>query len=119
MKHRILDADFSRSLEAARDHVSQCYVAEVANSNAWVKFRDINALDYGVDGTRASLVILRILCATIFSDRQCPMDSCECILPEGTPLCDHLLNHYVFSQPGAVVITLSKLTTLIISIASD
>ena len=46
-------------------------------------------------------------------------DNYEYILPEATPLCDHLLNHHVFSQPGAEVITPSNLTTLIISNASD
>lgn len=50
---------------------------------------------------------------------QCPMDSCEYILPEATPLCDHLVNHHVFFQPGAEVITPLNLTTLIISNGSD
>ena len=43
---------------------------------------------YGADDTRASLAVVRSLCATVFSDvdRQCPMDSCEYmyILPEVT-----------------------------------
>ena len=65
LKKRIMYADFSRSLEVAFNHASQYYVAEIAKSNAWLKFWD-KSLDYGVDGTRASLAILRILCATAF-----------------------------------------------------
>ena len=116
LKNCILEADFSRSLIAANDHASQSYVAEVANSNAWLRFWD-NALDHGVEGTRASLTLLRTLCATLFSDRQCPMDSCDHVIPEATPLCDHLLSHHVSSETE--FITPMDLTALVISIASD
>lgn len=57
------DPDYS---QLYLDATYQSYVAEVANSNAWLKFWD-NALEYGVEGTRASLTLLRALCATAFS----------------------------------------------------
>ena len=42
------------------------------------------------------------------------MDSCDHVIPEATPLCDHLLSHHVSSE--SEVITPA---TLVISIASD
>lgn len=46
------------------------------------------ALDHGVCGTRAGLVILKLLCLPVLSDRthrRCPVDGCEFIVP---PTCE-------------------------------
>ena len=50
--------------------------------------RDI-ALDHGSNGTRAGLAILKLLSLTMFSDRRCPVDDCQHIVPEETPFCAH------------------------------
>ena len=75
----------------------------MANSNAWLKFWD-NAQDHSVEGIHASLTLLKTLCATVFSVRQCPMDSRDHVIPEDY---DHLLSHHVSSWTE--VITLADL----------
>ena len=42
-----------------------------------------------MNSTRAGIAILKLLSLTVFSDRRCPVDDCEYIVPEGTPLCMH------------------------------
>ena len=53
--------------------------------HGWMKLWD-NALDHGLNGTRAGLAIPMLLSQTVFSDRRCPVDDCEHIIPEGTPI---------------------------------
>ena len=66
-------------------HPSQRQVLEVTNSDSWMKFWD-TALEHGVDGTRASLSILKLMCLTVFTDRKCPIESCSYIVPPDSPL---------------------------------
>ena len=63
------------TLAAADHYPTQRYVVEVARKNARMKFWD-TALDYGIDGTRVSLAILKIMCETVLADRKCHVDTC-------------------------------------------
>ena len=116
LKNRILKADHLKTLKAAE---GQRYAVAVANNNAWLKLWD-TALDYGSDGTRTSLAILKLMCSTVFTDRKCHVDSCSYNLPANTPLCDHLLTHHISLQPDSSNYTSPMdLVELIISTASD
>ena len=116
LKNRILKADHLKTLKAAEGHPSQCYAVAVANNNAWLKLWD-TALDYGSDGTRTSLAILKLMCSTVFTDRKCHVDTCSYNLPANTPLCDHL---HISLQPDSSNYTSPMdLVELIISTASD
>lgn len=68
-------------------------------------FWDI-ALDYGIDGTKASCAILKIMCRTVFAARRCmcPANTCFYHLPVHTPLFDHLLSHHVNLQSNMYII---------------
>ena len=118
LKKRIITFDHNKTVESAKDHSSQLHVALVESSNAWMKFWDI-ALDHGTDGTRAATTILKTMCRTVFADRKCPMDSCEFILPENSPLCDHLISHHFRIPPELSVSSSSDLSDLVISTASN
>ena len=38
-----------------------------------------------MSGTKSALSALKLLTLTVFSDRICPVDECDYILPENTP----------------------------------
>ena len=61
LKECIVKADRSKLFnENAEAHPSLKYVLRVKNENAWMKYWD-TALEYGTDGTRSSLSILKLL----------------------------------------------------------
>ena len=84
----ILSADRSNVLLSSVGHPSLFYPLKIARKHGWKRLWD-TALDHGVNGTRAGIAILKLLSLTVFSDRRCPVDDCEYIVPEGTPLCMH------------------------------
>ena len=47
-------------------------------------------LEHSLEGTRS---ILKLLCLTVFGDRNCPASNClyNVIIPETSPLCKHFL----------------------------
>ena len=90
LKKRILEADRLRTIEKSDGHPSLFYVLRIAKENKWMKFWDV-ALEHGYDGTKASLSILKLLCLTVFSDRNCPMHDCPYIVPQDMPLCEHFM----------------------------
>ena len=90
LKKRILEADRLRTIEKSDGHPSLFYVLRIAKENNWMKFWDV-ALEHGYDGTKASLSILKLLCLTVFSDRNCPMHDCPYIVPQDMPLCEHFM----------------------------
>ena len=94
LKRQIITADYTRTLNMSEQHVSLEYVLKVANGGSWMRFWD-NALEYGPEGTKASLAILNILSKSVFSDRACPIDNCSFVVPRDTPLCDHLLSTHL------------------------
>ena len=89
LKKCILSHDRLRTLQLSESHPSLHYPLKVANQNMWMKFWDI-ALEHGVSGTKSALSALKLQSLTVFSDRICPVDECDYILPENTPLCTHL-----------------------------
>ena len=72
-----------------------------------------NALEHGVSGTKSALSALKLLSLTVFSDRICPVDECDYILLENTPLCTHFM-HIHTNLPADY--TPDLLTNLILSI---
>ena len=64
-------------------HPSLEFLLEAAKKIIWLKFWD-TALDHGEPGTKVSLSILKLLCMTV-SDRKCPSEGCDFIVPEDTP----------------------------------
>ena len=56
-----------------------------------MKFWDA-ALDNGPKGTvSASLSILKLLCKTVFTDRTCPVELCDIVVPPDCTISDHFL----------------------------
>ena len=88
VRERILSADRTNVLSSSVGHPSLFYPLKIARKHGWMKLLDI-ALDHGLNGTRAGLAILKLLFLTVFSDRRCPVDNCEHIIPQGTPFCAH------------------------------
>ena len=87
VREHILSADRSNVLLSSVGHLSLFYPLKIARKHGWKRLWD-TALDHGVNG-RAGIAILKLLSLTVFSDRRCPVDDCEYIVPEGTPLCMH------------------------------
>ena len=54
------------------DHPSLFYILLLAKENRWIKFLDV-ALEYGYDGSKTSVAILKSLCLTVISDGHCPI----------------------------------------------
>ena len=52
------------------------------------------ALDHGPGGTTALLSILKLISKPVFSDRVCPMDECNYVIPADCALCEHFLTHH-------------------------
>ena len=61
-----------------------------------MKFWDMS-LDHGENGSKAALVILKLLSMTIFSHRKCPVTECDEEIAEGTPACDHFVTEHLDS----------------------
>ena len=72
----------------SENHPSLFHIFRIARENKWLKFWDV-ALEYGYDGSKSSLAILKSLCLTVFSDRHCLMQNCPYTVPQGVPLCQH------------------------------
>ena len=112
LKKRILSHDRSRTLQLSESHPSLHYPLIVVNQNMWVKFWDI-ALEHGVSSTKSALSALKLLSPTVFSDGICPVDECNYILPENSPLCTHFMHTHT-NLPADY--TPDLLTNLILSI---
>ena len=88
LKKRIIEADRLKIMEKSENRPSLFHIFCIARENKWLKFWDV-ALEYGYNGSKALLAILKSLCLTVFSDRHCPMQNCTYIVPQGVPLCQH------------------------------
>ena len=114
LKKRILEADRLRIVEKSENHPSLSYILHIAKKNQWLKFWDV-ALEYGYDGSKSSMAILKSLCLTVFSDRRCPIHNCAHTVPPDTPLCQHFFEcHTDFDSS----ITPEYITECILSSAS-
>ena len=87
-KKRIIEADRLKIMEKSENHPSLFHIFRIARENKWLKFWDV-ALEYGYDGSKSSLAILKSLCLTVFSDRHCLMQNCPYTVPQGVPFCQH------------------------------
>ena len=115
LKKRILDHDQLRTISLSETHPSLQYPVNIAKHNMWMKFWDL-ALDHGVKGTKSALTALKLLSMSLFADRVCPVDDCDYVVPENTPLCDHLIHcHTDLSHRN----TPSSLADIIISTRND
>ena len=77
-------------MEESENHPSRFHIFRIVRENILLKFWDV-ALEYGYDGSKSSLAILKSPCLTVFSDRHCPMQDCAYTVPQGVPLCQHFL----------------------------
>ena len=111
LKEIIVQFDRKRTLTLSEGHPSLEFVLEAARRNIWLKFWD-TALDHGESGTKASLSILKLLCMTVFNDRNCPSEGCDFIVPKATPLCTHFIRNHTNLPPET---TPNSLIDLIIS----
>ena len=85
LKERIIHADRIMIEEESKEHPSLLYILRVAKENLWPKFWDV-ALEYGCDGSKSSMALLKALTLTVFSDRKCPVSNCTYIVrPPGLP----------------------------------
>ena len=75
-------------MEKSENHPSLFYIFCIARENKWLKFWDV-ALEYGYDGSKSLLAILKSLCLTVFSNQHCPMQNCAYTVPQSIPLCQH------------------------------
>ena len=75
-------------MEKSANHPFFFHIFRIARENIWLKFWDV-ALEYGYDGSKLSLAILKSLCLTVFSDRHCPMQNCAYTVPHGVALYQH------------------------------
>ena len=57
-------------------------------------------MEYGVNGTKSGLTVLKLLSMTLFGDRICPVDKCDYFVPENTPLCAHFIQNHVINLPA-------------------
>ena len=115
LKKRILEADRLRIVEKSENHPSLSYILHIAKKNKWLKFWDV-ALEYGYDGSKSSMAILKSLCLTVFSDRCCPIHNCAHTVPQDTPLCQHFFEcHTDFDSS----VTPEYITECILSSASN
>ena len=81
-----------------------------------MKFWDI-ALEYGANGTKSALTVLKLLSMTLFGQRICPVDECDYVVPENTPLCAHFIQNHVINLPAGS--TPDFFVDLIVSIGND
>ena len=86
-------------MQSSKCHPSLSHILHIAEENLWMKFWDV-AQEYGYDGSKASLAILKSLCLTVLSDRRCPVSNCEYIVPQDTPLCEHFLECHTDFEPN-------------------
>ena len=96
LKKRILSYDRSRTPTLSEGHASLLYPLLIAKQNMWMKFWDI-PLGYGANGTKSALTVLKLLSMTLFGDRICPVDECDYVVPENTPLCAHFIQNHVIN----------------------
>ena len=88
LKKRIIETDRLKIMEKSENHPSLFHIFRIARENKWLKFWDV-ALEYGYNGSKSSLAILKSLCLTVFSDRHCLIQNCPYTVPQGVPLCQH------------------------------
>ena len=74
------------------------------------------ALEHGINGTRSSLSILKLLSLTVLGDRNCPASNCSYVLPDNHSLCEHFINCHT-DLPAKI--TPDSLSNSIISIVTD
>ena len=74
------------------------------------------ALEYGQDGSKSSMALLKALSLTLFRDRQCPVSNCAHTVPQDSPLCDHLFECHTDVDPS---VTPAFVTDNIISSTSN
>ena len=86
LKKLVIDADRKRVEEKSKDHPSLLYILRVAKENLWLKFWDV-ALEHGLDGSKSSMALLKVLSLTLFRDRQCPVSNCVHTVSQDSPLC--------------------------------
>ena len=115
LKERVVKVDRMRTLEMSENHPSLQFALNIAKENAWMKFWDV-ALEHRLEGTRSSLSILKLLCLTVFGDRNCPASNCPYIVPETSPLCEHFLQCHA-DLPSEI--TPDDLTNCIIATVTD
>ena len=98
LRNDIVAADRSCILQNAQNHPSQRYVLKVAQEKAWMRTWDA-ALDFGTEGTAASIAILKLFCKTVFSDRICPVEGCQFLIPLNISPCDHFITAHSDIEP--------------------
>ena len=98
LRNDIVAADRSCILQNAQNHPSQRYVLKVAQEKAWMRTWDA-ALDFGTEGTAASIAILKLFCKTVFSDRICPVEGCQFLIPLNISPCDHFITAHTDIEP--------------------
>ena len=96
----------------SENHPSLQFAFNIAKENAWMKFQDV-AIKHGLKGTSLSL---KLLCLTVFGDRNSPASDSPYIIPETCPLCKHFLQCHT-DLPSEI--TLNDLTNCIISTITD
>ena len=81
-------------LTRAHTHLSLKYAINVAIQCSWLKLWDI-ASDYGAEGTRHVLAILRALTIPLFGDGKCPAPWCtNPVIKNANTLFDHVMEHH-------------------------
>ena len=115
LKKRVIDADRKRVEEKSKDHPSLLYILRVAKENLWLKFWDV-ALEHGLDGSKSSMALLKVLSLTLFRDRQCPVSNCAHTVPQDSPLCEHWFECHTDVHPS---VTPAFVTDNIISSTSN
>ena len=115
LKKRVIDADCKRVEEKSKDHPSLLYILRVAKENLWLKFWDV-ALEHGLDGSKSSMALLKVLSLTLCRDRQCPVSNCAHTVPQDSPLCEHLFECHSDVDPS---VTPAFVTDNIISSTSN
>ena len=108
LKKRVIDAD-------RNSHPSLLYILRVAKENLWLKFWDV-ALEHGLDGSKSSMALLKVLSLTLFRDRQCPVSNCAHTVPQDSPLCEHWFECHTDVHPS---VTPAFVTDNIISSTSN
>ena len=115
LKKHVIDADRKRVEEKSKDHPSLLYILRVAKENLWLKFWDV-ALEHGLDVSKSSMALLKVLSLTFCRDRQCPVSNCVHTVPQDSPLCEHLFECHTDVHPS---VTPAFVTDNIISSTSN
>ena len=116
-KKQIIHAD-RILIEESKVHPSLLYILHVAKENLWPKFWDV-ALEYGRDGSKLSMALLKALSLTVSS---AVIENAQCltahiyIVPHDSPLCEHLFECHMNLDPN---ITPGSVTSRILSSASN